>query len=240
MGLFCIFKKVQTQHMEQKQAIQTARLAGLCYLLLAISGMLGFLLFHGQIFVKDNAAQTLNNLIQKESVASTRLVLELIIIVSQSLAAFYFYKLFVNRDASAALALLIWGTVNAVLITISAVAMSAAADIAQTGTMTLQEKLPLIQVLSNIISHVWSVGGLFFGLWLLPMGYMVIKHKTMPTWLGYTLLLGGLGYLLQTFLKSADYQNSYLGLLVVPATIGELWMIAYLLVWGIRPVKATA
>ncbi|MBX9890895.1 MAG: DUF4386 domain-containing protein [Chitinophagaceae bacterium] len=226
--------------MEQQQAIRTARLAGLWYLLLAISGMLGFLLFHGQIFVKDNPAQILNNLIQKESVASIRLVMELIIIVSQSLAAFYFYKLFVKRDATAALALLIWGTVNAVLITISAISMSVAIDLAHNSTIALQEKLPLIQVLSNIIGEVWSVGGLFFGLWLLPMGYIVIKHKTMPTWLGYTLLLGGLGYLLQTFLKSAGYQNSNLGLLVMPATIGELWMIVYLLVWGIRPVKSTA
>ena len=226
--------------MEQQQAIRTARLAGLWYLLLAISGMLGFLLFHSQIFVKDNPAQILNNLIQKESVASIRLVMELIIIVSQSLAAFYFYKLFVKRDATAALALLIWGTVNAVLITISAISMSVVIDLAHNSTIALQEKLPLIQVLSNIIGEVWSVGGLFFGLWLLPMGYIVIKHKTMPTWLGYTLLLGGLGYLLQTFLKSAGYQNSYLGLLVMPATIGELWMIVYLLVWGIRPVKSTA
>jgi hypothetical protein len=226
--------------MEQYQAIRTARLAGLWYLLLAISGMLGFLLFHGQIFVKDNPAQTLNNLIQKEAVASIRLVLELIIIVSQSLAAFYFYKLFVNRDAPAALAILIWGTVNAVLITISAVSMSAAIDFAQNNTLTIQDKLPLLQLLNNIISHAWSVGGLFFGLWLLPMGYIVIQHKTMPTWLGYTLLLGGLGYLVQTFLKSAGYQNSYLGLLVMPASIGELWMIVYLLVWGIRPVTKPA
>jgi hypothetical protein len=225
--------------MEQKQAIQTARLAGFWYLLLAISGMLGFLLFHGQIFVKDNAAQTLNNLLQKESVASIRVVMELIIIVSQSLAAFYFYQLFVNRDTATSLILLIWGTVNAVFISISAISMCVAVDLAHNTSFAIQDKLPLIQLLSNIIGQAWSVGGLFFGLWLLPMGYIVIKHKTMPTWLGYTLLMGGIGYLVQTFLKSAGYQNSYLGLLVMPATIGELWMIVYLLIWGIRPVKAT-
>lgn len=226
--------------MEQKKAIRTARLAGMWYLLLAVSGMLGFLFFHGQIFIKDNPSQTLNNLVQKASTARIRLVLELVIIVSQSLAAFWFYKLFFKRDASAALILLIWGTVNAVLITISAVSMSAAIDLAHNNTIAIQEKLPLLHLLNNIIGHAWSVGGIFFGLWLLPMGYIVIRHKTMPAWLGYTLLLGGLGYLLQTFLKSAGYQNSYLGLLVMPATIGELWMIVYLLIWGIRPVKATA
>lgn len=164
----------------------------------------------------------------------------MIIIVSQSLAACYFYQLFANTDAAAALALLIWGTVNAVLITISAVAMSAAMDLAHNNTLTIQDKLPLIQLLSNSIGHIWSVGGLFFGLWLLPMGYIVIQYKTMPAWLGYTLLLGGLGYLLQTFLKAAGYQNSYLGLLVMPATVGELWMIVYLLVRGIRQVKKVA
>ncbi len=226
--------------MEQKQAIRTARLAGLWYLLLAVSGMLGFLFFHGQIFVKDNPSQTLNNLIQKASIARIRLVLELVIIVSQSLAAFWFYKLFFKRDAAAALALFIWGTVNAVLITISAVSMSAAIDLSNNSILAIQEKLPLLQLLNNMIGHAWSIGGLFFGLWLLPMGYIVIRHKTMPVWLGYTLLLGGLGYLLQTLLKSAGYQNSYLGLLVMPATIGELWMIVYLLIWGIRPVAKAA
>ena len=78
------------------------------------------------------------------------------------------------------------------------------------------------------------VGGLFFGLWLIPMGYIVISSGRMPMWLGRILIIGGIGYLLQTFIKSIGVQSSYLDMLVIPATVGELWMVGYLLIMCIR------
>ena len=35
---------------EQKQLVKTARVTGVWYLLMAISGILGFMVFHGDIF----------------------------------------------------------------------------------------------------------------------------------------------------------------------------------------------
>jgi len=55
--------------MEQKQLIKTARLAGVWYLVLAISGIFGFMVFHPQIFVTDDPLKTLNNLINLGSIS---------------------------------------------------------------------------------------------------------------------------------------------------------------------------
>jgi Domain of unknown function (DUF4386) len=221
--------------MEQKQLIKTARLAGVWYLVLAISGILGFMVFHPQIFVTNDPLKTLNNLINLESISRIRLLFELVIIVSQALAAVWFYKLFCDINKWAASTLGIWGTVNSVVIIVSAISMSSAIEIANSSSPTFQEKTILIQLLGQIITNAWSVGGLFFGLWLIPMGYIVISSGRMPIWLGRILIMGGIGYLLQTFIKCIGVQSSYIDILVMPATVGELWMIGYLLIYGIRP-----
>lgn len=222
--------------MEQKQLLTTARLTGFWYLLLAVSGIMGFMVYHPQVYVTNDPEKTLSNLINNASIARMRLLFELVIIVSQALAAVWFYKLFSNINKWAATVLCIWGTVNSVVIMVSAISMNAAIDIAH-SSQTLQEKMVLIQLLSKLIANSWSIGGLFFGLWLLPMGYIVISSKRMPVALGYVLLAGGIGYLVQTFLISAGVQHKLLNFLVMPATAGELWMIGYLFIFGIRPAR---
>lgn len=223
--------------MEHKKLITTARLTGIWYLLLAISGVLGFLIFHPQIFISGDPQKTLTNLTELESTSRIRLMLELVIIASQALAAVWFYKLFVEIKAWAAFAVGSWGLMNSAAIMVSAISMGAAIEVANFATPTFQEKVILIQLLSNIISNAWIVGGLFFGLWLIPMGYIVITSKRMPIWLGRTLIIGGVGYILSTFFNCIGFTHSLLPFLTIPATIGEFWMIGYLLIYGIRPLN---
>jgi hypothetical protein len=223
--------------MEHKKLLTTARLTGIWYLLLAISGVLGFLIFHPQIFVSDDPQKTLKNLTELESISRIRLVLELVIIASQALAAVWFYKLFIEIKSWAAFAIGSWGLMNSAAIMISAISMGVAIEIANFATPTVQEKVILIKLLSNIISNAWVVGGLFFGLWLIPMGYVVVTSKRMPLWLGRTLIIGGIGYILNTFFNCIGLSHWLIDILTIPATIGEFWMIGYLIIYGIRPVN---
>ncbi|PIQ47265.1 MAG: hypothetical protein COW03_16090 [Cytophagales bacterium CG12_big_fil_rev_8_21_14_0_65_40_12] len=225
--------------MEHKKLVSTARLTGIWYLLLAITGVLGFIVFHPQIFVAGDPQKTLTNLTELESTARIRLVLELFIIASQALAAVWFFKLFVEIKAWAAFAIGGWGLMNAAAIMVSAIAMAAAIEVAQFATPAFQEKVISIQLLSTIISSAWIVGSLFFGLWLIPMGAVVITSKRMPIWLGRILIIGGIGYVLSTFFSSMGFAHPLLEFLTIPATIGEFWMIGYLLIFGIRPLDNT-
>src|SRR3546814_4476384 len=43
------------------------------------------------------------------------------------------------------------------------------------------------------------VATIFWGLWLLPFGYLVIRSGFLPKILGVFLVLGGLGYVAQVF-----------------------------------------
>lgn len=221
---------------KQSELVTTARTAGIWYLAMAISGILGFLIFHPQVFDSEDSQKTLTNLIDLESLARTRLLLEFAIIVSQALTAVWFFKLFRNINEWAAWAVGIWGMINSVAIMISAISMGSAIEIAS-SSQTVEDKVILIELLSSLITNAWGVGGLFFGLWLIPLGYIITSSKRMPVWLGLTLIAGGIGYLISTTINYIGIESPLLGYLTLPATVGEFWMIGYLLIFGIRPVN---
>lgn len=225
------------ENSEHKRSIKTARIAGGWYLLMAVSGVLGFMVFHSQIFVTANPQQTLTNLVELESTARIRLLLEFCIVISQALTAVWFFKLFKDNYEWEAWTLGVWGTVNALTIMISAISMASAIAVANSDIGSAEDKLLLIEGFQSIISNAWGIGGLFFGLWLFPLGYIVIKSKRMPVWLGRVIVLGGIGYLISTLIRYAGIDFGFNSFLTLPATIGEFWMIGYLLIFGIRPIK---
>jgi len=222
---------------KQRQLVTTARIAGVWYLLMAITGIVGFMMFHTQVFDPEDSRKTLTNLTDTNSLARVRILLEFGIIVSQALTAIWFYKLFKHVNEWAAWTVGIWGMVNAVAIMISAISMGGAIEVAHSSALAIENKIVLVELLSAVISNAWGVGSIFFGLWLIPMGYIVVSSKRMPLWLGWTLIIGGAGYLLSVVVNYLGIESSFSGYLVIPATIGEFWMIGYLLVFGIRPEK---
>ena len=221
---------------KESEQVRTARTAGIWYFIMAVSGIFGFLIFHSQIFDPEDSQKTLSNLINLKSLARTRLLLEFSIIVSQALTAVWFYKLFRNINEWAAWTVGIWGLVNSVIIMISAISMGSAIEIASSSD-PFEDKVLLIELLRSLISNVWRVGGLFFGLWLIPLGYIITNSKRMPVGLGRTLIAGGIGYLISTTINYIGFESSLLSYLTIPATVGEFWMIGYLLIYGIRPAN---
>ncbi|MEK9613384.1 MAG: DUF4386 domain-containing protein [Flavobacteriaceae bacterium] len=221
---------------KESEQVRTARTAGIWYFIMAVSGIFGFLIFHSQIFDPEDSQKTLSNLINLKSLARTRLLLEFSIIVSQALTAVWFYKLFRNINEWAAWTVGIWGMVNSVIIMISAISMGSAIEIASSSD-PFEDKVLLIELLRSLISNVWRVGGLFFGLWLIPLGYIITNSKRMPVGLGRTLIAGGIGYLISTTINYIGFESSLLSYLTIPATVGEFWMIGYLLIYGIRPAN---
>lgn len=215
---------------------RTARIAGFWYLLLAISGVIGFLVLHGDIYETKDAIKTLSNLNNSLGLARVRLFCEFVIIISQSLTAVYLYKLFKGFNKISAWSIGIWGSTNAVIIMLSAISMASSIEVAS-SSIDQESKLVLIEFFNQIIRHSWSMGGIFFGLWLIPLGHVSISSKRIPIWIGRILILGGLGYILSIILYYFGFRSTYIDVLTVPATIGEFWMIGYLLIYGIRDVE---
>jgi hypothetical protein len=211
---------------------RTARATGLFYLGLAISGGLGFLVVRPRLFTAGDPAATLAQLAGNPSLARAGVALELLTVLTQALAAIWFYRLFRTADPLAASGIAAFGLVNAVTILVSAALLATAAEIALDP---IGDAATTVQLLYLVSGNLWGVGALFFGLWLIPMGACVLRSGWMPRPLGWVLVAGGVGYLLSAFVRYlAPEAQVVADALAYPATVGELWIVVYLLAIGVR------
>jgi hypothetical protein len=209
-----------------------ARTTGLLYLGLAISGGLGFLLVRSRLFVADDAAATMANLVEHQTLARAGVAIELLVVLTQALTAVWFYRLFRRTDPVAAGSIAAFGLVNTVAILTSAAMLATASEVAQHPFGDAASNVQLMYLVSG---HLWTAGNLFFGLWLIPMGWCVYRSGWMPRALAWTLMGGGAGYVLGPFVGYlAPGASIVADLLVVPATVGELWIVGYLIIRGGR------
>jgi len=223
--------------LEADELTRTARTTGLLYAGLAVTGALGFLVVRGQLYVADDPGGTLANLVEHTAMARLGIVLELGIVLTQALAAVWFYRLFRSVDSFAAALVAVFGMVNAVAILGSAAVLAAALDVAEDPSLAVSGggAAATVQLLYVISGHLWGVGGLFFGLWLIPMGWLVVRSRWLPRTLGLVLMAGGVGYVLSTFVSYVFADADLVaGLLTVPATVGEVWIVGYLILFGVR------
>jgi uncharacterized protein DUF4386 len=82
----------------------------------------------------------------------------------------------------------------------------------------------------------YLIAQIFFGPWLLPLGYLVYRSGSFPKFLGVLLGIGCFGYLIDTFAQflAPGIGETIQAILVAPAAVGELSFVAYLLVKGVR------
>jgi hypothetical protein len=81
------------------------------------------------------------------------------------------------------------------------------------------------------------IAKIFWGLWLLPFGYLVFKSGILPRVLGVLLMVGCFGYLIDVFGRTlfTEYSASRLSSFATkPAALGEIGTCLWLLIMGAR------
>jgi hypothetical protein len=213
---------------------RTARLTGLAYLGLAVAGLLGTLLVREQL-AGPGGTVTLAGLVEHPALARLGIVADLTVVLTQAAAALGFFALFRRVSSPAAGALAAFGLVNAVVILVACAFTVTAFDVAHAGAAASGDPAATVELLYALAGTAWVVGGLFFGLWLLPMGWLVVRSGLLPRALGWLLVAGGVGYVVGTYVDAVSAgSGGPWGALVLPATAGELWIVGYLLVKGVR------
>jgi Domain of unknown function (DUF4386) len=217
------------------ERVRTARTTGLLYLGVVITGLVSYLLIRQQLFVPDKPDTTLSNLLRHETLARVGIVMELGVVLTQALASTWFYRLFRDVDSFAAGLIAAFGLINATVVLGSAALLATALDVSNDASLSVAGGAATnVQLMYVISGHLWTVGGIFFGLWLIPMGWLARRSGWMPRALGWLLMVGGIGYVLNALLAYLFPHTAAVDLLTVPATAGELWMVAYLILRGVR------
>jgi hypothetical protein len=221
-----------------------ARTAGLLYLIVWAAGAFSLLYVPSQTIVGGDASATVGRIVATESLFRLGIVVELIGYAIFMLVPFALYKLLsqVNRNAAALMV-----SFAVVSVPISFVGALHKLDILSllSGANALRA-FTTDQLNAQVLLSLHAYGNgilvseIFWGLWLLPFGYLVFKSGFLPRVLGILLMLGCFGYLTDFFgqaLFPAYSKALFAHLVRLPAAVGEAGACLWLLIMGAREPK---
>jgi hypothetical protein len=220
-----------------------ARWTGAAYLTLAIAGGFTWLGARGQLFVAGDPSETLARLTDNPGLAHLGLAADVLTVVAQAVAALGFFALIRRDRPVAALGVAAFGVANALTILVGGLFnLTALAVVAQPSLAPGGDAAATVGLLYTLSGAAWTFGNVFFGLWLIPMGWFAISTLRWPRPLGWFLVAGGVGSVIGAFVGvvAPELASTLGNALPLPATVGELWMVGYLLSFGIRPATSPA
>ena len=215
-----------------------ARMAGVSYLLGALTSVLGQMVVLGMFVVSGSATATAANILSHEPLFRLGFVSSLMTVPFHLVWAVLFYGLFkpVNRSVS-----LLAGFVMLVACTMWA--LSSLLYLAP--LLVLKGKIPLsafapeqLQTLALVFlklnGQAYDIGLVFFGFWCVLIGYLILRSAFLPRIIGALEVLAGLGYLTLLWQPLAHYLYPYNLALAGP---GEISLLLWLLVKGVNVCK---
>ena len=227
---------------------KAARVAGILYLLMALTAPLSLIYVPGKLIVSGNATATAHNLRASEWLLRIGIGSELFhqaIVIFLVLAL---YRLFKAVSEKQAVLMVILGALVSVPIMFLNVVSEIAALILVSGAdfLSVFEKGQL-DALAYLFLRLHGEGivvaSIFWGLWLFPFGLLVIRSGFIPRVLGVLMMIAGSAYLASSFtsLVLPRYEQ-LVGRIALVLEIGELPFIFWLLIWGmrLRPSVASA
>src|SRR4029453_15784352 len=113
-----------------------AQLTGLAYLVLFVSGIVGFLLIRRQLYVPDDAMRTAANLVAHEGLARVGIAADLVTLLTPALAAVGFFLLFRWAAPAGPASITAFGLVNCVVVLVATAFSATALQVALRGGQT--------------------------------------------------------------------------------------------------------
>lgn len=225
---------------------KTARIAGLLYLIVVLTGIFSLGYVPSKLIVDDNAAATVLNIRTSETLFRLGILSSIICYTAFLLLPLVLYKLLKPVNKIPAALMVIFAVVSVPLSLINLLdkfailtLISKAGYLTAVGADQLQTQVLLyLDYYDNGIKIV----SIFWGLWLLPFGYLVYRSGLLPKVLGIFLMAGCFGYLINfagNFLFPAYHQMGISSFIRLPASIGEIGTCLWLLVMGVKE-KQTA
>ena len=222
---------------------QTARIAGALYLLSAVTAGLPLIYVSAALIVPADATKTAGNILASEGSFRACMVSELIGAITFIFVVRALYQLLAEVSKTQASLM-----VTLVLISVPITFLNVLNEVAALrllhggsflGVVTGAQRDALALLFLNLHGDGVSLANIFWGLWLFPFGALVIRSGFIPRILGVLLLLNGVALIVVsltalTFPAHLDSVSRYATL----PELGELWMIGWLLIKGVRPFNS--
>lgn len=217
-----------------------SRIAGILYLIVIITGLFSLMYVPKNLFVYGNALETAQNISQKTGMFRISLASSVICYLAFTFLVIFLYQILRTVDIFVARVMVILALISVPVSFYNLINKYAILDLIKDNTSDLAQKSEKIMELLNNYDNGIFILTIFWGLWLLPFGFLIFRSGFYPKIIGVLLMAGCFGYLINFFGNTlfVDYQSvgvlQYLKLL---PTLGEFSICFWLLVVGARKTK---
>jgi hypothetical protein len=212
-----------------------ARTAGIAYLLVCILGGWAHLSVRAAIHVPGDAVTSAQNLTADATVFRLALVADIAMAMAFVAVGVLLFRLLRHVNWPAAGAMVVFVAVGAGMILTNLLFHQAALLVATDTTYAALRSDELVLLLLDLHQVGYSLAGIFFGLWLLPLGYLAYRSGLFPRPLSVLLAVAGGSMIVDTLagFMFPDLPTVVHTILTAP-TFAEFWLVAYLLIKGVR------
>jgi len=188
-----------------------------------------------RLIVPGNPEATVSNILASESIFRLGIVSELTSGVAFILLAFALYNLLGGVDKTQARSMVAFMVVSVPISFLNVLNELSALDFIHGGAsgFTQSQVNTLVTMSLDLHSQGLVVDAIFWGLWLLPFGFLVYKSGFIPRILGIMAGINGITWIVGSLaiLLSLPFANLAPVIVVIP--FGEPIMIAWLLLKGV-------
>ena len=157
------------------------------------------------LIVAGDATTTASNIMANESLFRMSIVGSLITQLIHIVVVLVLYKLFKTVNKDHALLLVVLGLVGVpismlnTLNQVAALLLASGADYLK--AFSSEQLQALMMFFLNMNEQGIFIATIFWGLWLLPLGYLIYNSGYFPKILGVLMILAGIGYTLEPFVR---------------------------------------
>ena len=220
-----------------------ARIAGFLYLIVGIFGGFAVGYVTPMLYVPGDAATTAGNVVANSGLVRIAVLADLLQATVFVFLGMTLYLLLRHVHKNAATAMVILVVIAATIMCLDKVfqfaALRVAGDASYAAAFGVTGSNALVLLLLDIHHYGYLIAQIFFGLWLVPLGYLAYKSGMFPKALGIVLIVAGVSYLVDMLAAFVvpDFARQIHGFLAIPPTIAEIWMLGHLLMVGVKTVK---
>lgn len=215
------------------------RSAGLLYVVASVFGVFGLLYVPSKLIVHGDAAATVHNIAASETLFRLGIAANLIgqvLFIFVALALYDLLKPVNQRHALVMLTLILVAGPIALLNELNAIAALVLVRGADFLALTDQpQRDALAMLFLRLHGHGFDIAGIFWGLWLFPLGLLVYRSGFFPRILGVGLMVNCFAYPINSFtaLVAPQYE-AIVSRWTSPLQFCELAFMLWLLIMGTR------
>ena len=221
-----------------KPTKKTARVAGLMFLLMVVSGLFAELFFRQKLFTPD-AAQTAANILQNTLLFRAGILSDIIMSLSYLLTALMLYKLLRTVSEDKARLMVLFAAAGSVILMVNILNeyMPLVYATAQAGALNALQLGDLSALSIAAYNNGYMIGQVFFALWVLPLGQLICRSKFIPKVFGILFIIEAVCGLLAVVAHFLLNSTTIATILLIPCTVAEFAFLFWLLIAGINEKK---